>query len=210
MGACKVCDLLDKDQLLQVATLKQNGCSYEQAACDLHVPYEDMEYHFNGCLGDPKSRFEHLTDLVNGISENMKIAEDVYQQNSDQADLAKAYTAMTKELRQTIVAAQNLVKPEDQVRELTEMVLAPMVRAMVFSLTDEVSKLRDELIAQGTPKDRADIATKARLTALGTHMKRSLREAMINLNKYYGVTAQQAVDVASPVLKQTEAKTTIH
>jgi len=202
---CTVCTNLTEQQLEDVQRRYLAGTEPEKIACDYNVTFEDMHTHCTKCIKVAKSRFERLCGLIDGLADDVQMAQATYQSNPERADLAGAYAMMIREMRMTIESAQNLVKPEDQARELILIVLNPVMRTIVQMLTEEVSKLKEELISQGVTNDaRATNICKARLAAMGQHLKRAMHDAVIAINKYYGVTVEETVHNAMPVLQDAE------
>jgi len=188
---CNVCTNHDAATLQRIqAMYLEQGMEPEKIAVEYSIRYEDMRKHLVTCIEVKKSRFERLTALIDDLGENLEVSKLAYQSDTNRSDLAHAYTGMAQQLRMTIESAQSLVKPEDTVGELINLVLNPFIRQAVIATTEEISKLKDELVSQGANEEQVLRASKARLKAIAAHLRRATNSAVSNLNNYYGVTVQ--------------------
>lgn len=198
---------LDVEEKTRIAELYNAGKTVEEIACEFNVDFADMEVYCAKAFKPQKSRFEHLNDQIVNLEEDVEKARDKFENNLDDNSFAYSYTALLKEFRATIVSAQNLVKPEDQVDELIDLIVNPTMRSLVQMLTEELSRLKDELISQGMNEEQVLRASKLRLTAMGSHCRRIMTHMIQALNKYHGVQIQRTVVKAKPLLNETK---TVH
>lgn len=193
---CPVCKNLTAKDLETIKSKVFARVDAEELACEFSVKFEDMRYHCTECIKLPTSRFEKLTTMIDNLVEDVETARFTYQGEPDDAELAGAYSALVRELRTTIETAQDLVKPEEQVSEIVDKILNPMVRGLVHNMTDELQKLRTELINQGVDEEMAGRICKARLQSLGQKTNRQFQECVEALSRYFGIDLKRSAEMA--------------
>jgi hypothetical protein len=194
---CVVCKTLTSSDLETIQVKVMSSVDPEDIAVLFGVSFQDMQTHCTQCIKRPSSRFEKLMVLIENLVEDVDTARAAYQVDAENSELAQAYAALVRELRTTIESAQGLVKPDEQVTEIVDKVVNPLLLGLVHDATDEMGKFRNELLAQGVSEEIASRLCKSRLVAIGQRINRRLQEAVESLGSYLGVDSKRVSELAT-------------
>lgn len=185
--ACTVCNSLDQSNLERVRSLYEQGRGIEDLAREFHVDYNDMQTHCLTCMSSKPSNAERLVSLITSLTSDIEVARQHYLGNPEDRDAAGSYTAMVKELRMAVEAAQGMARPEDQANEFVQDVLNPLIQSVTMGAIEELGRVREELLAAGVATQAVTTILNARATALSVRIKQAMTEAVRTTHKIHGL-----------------------
>lgn len=188
---CPVCRNSEAD-LTRIRSRYLGGEEVEKIAVDYQIDYDDMRRHCKRCIKVSKTRLDRYNELTSKLAEDIETAREAYQTEPERADLAGAYATLLREYRASIDGAAKLVTPEDQVSEITNMVLNPMFKSIMKNLTEIAGRAELEYIGIGASEKRSRRVTRHLLENMGTAMKESIQNGVTNMSTYFGVVDESA------------------
>lgn len=182
---CEICQL-DVDLVDQIKQMYQSGHEPDDIGISLGIDFDSIRKHCKSCIKRPRSQQERYRELIEQLEEDLGHARTAMLKRDESPGLSQAYTAMVKEYRNALDKNEELTKPEDIVRDLIIQVVNPMLKETLKGLTEEVSKLRGELIAMGLPKDSVTRVLEEFFKNAAGRLKNTSGMAVNNMNSYFG------------------------
>jgi hypothetical protein len=186
-GGCRVCKKA-KHELLRIRARYLSGENTEKIACDIGVKFNEANYHFTNCIKIAPSRFERISELVKQLSEDVKTAKEAYEEDTTQADMLNAYMGAVKTYKDTILALDKIVKPEEHVNAILAEVINPLIKNTIVSFMEKGARFSQDMVSSaGADPAKTEHLRKVFIREMSEQIKEISSTTTESLKEYFGV-----------------------
>lgn len=199
---CMICALPYKDRLSieEQAILERRDFEEIVEPFNGSITVQNIKEHLQKCIVERNVHLpigQLLQNLVGEVEPFTQMLQSyrVKVQTEFDADSIVAFTGLFNELRKTTQALMKLNSPVQQATDIQRLILAPLIVAIMQSLTIELDNFRNKLlpIVNSSSKLQADTAIKDILMSSATQLKQRMELSVLRLCEYLGVKKEELI-----------------